>query len=98
VCRQDIHFQPGYLLTPFRMWTMPPCVVVTLRYIQQATIWRSNKYEDGYLHAYDSVSAAKQGLDRYITKYNQICPHSSLDRMTPDEFYFSNLPPQPKAA
>lgn len=61
-------------------------------------LWRSIKYEEVYLHAYDSVSAAKQGLGRYLTKYNQVRPHSSLDRMTPDEFYFNNLPPQPKAA
>jgi len=61
-------------------------------------LWRSIKYEEVYLHAYDSVTAAKQGLERYITKYNQIRPHSSLDRMTPDEFYFENLPAIPKAA
>jgi len=61
-------------------------------------LWRSIKYEEVYLYAYDSVSAAKHGLARYITKYNQIRPHSSLDRMTPDEFYFGNLPNLPKAA
>jgi putative transposase len=61
-------------------------------------LWRSIKYEEVYLHAYDSVTAAKQGLERYVTKYNQHRPHSSLDRMTPDEFYFENLSPQPKAA
>jgi len=61
-------------------------------------LWRSIKYEEVYLHAYDSVTAAKQGLERYITKYNQIRPHSSLDRMTPDEFYFENLPAVPKVA
>lgn len=61
-------------------------------------LWRSIKYEEVYLYAYDSVTAAKQGLERYITRYNQIRPHSSLDRMTPDEFYFENLLPQPKAA
>jgi putative transposase len=61
-------------------------------------LWRSIKYEEVYLYAYDSVTAAKQGLERYITKYNHIRPHSSLDRMTPDEFYFKNLPPQPLAA
>jgi len=43
-----------------------------------------------YLYAYDSVSAAKQGLEHYLTKHNQQRPHSSLDRMTPDEFYFDN--------
>ena len=61
-------------------------------------LWRSIKYAEVYLYAYDSVTAAKQGLERYLTKYNQIRPHSSLDRQTPDEFYFANLPPQPKAA
>jgi putative transposase len=61
-------------------------------------LWRSIKYEEVYLHAYDSVTAAKQGLGRYLTKYNQQRPHSSLDRLTPDEFYFANLLPYPKAA
>jgi len=61
-------------------------------------LWRSIKYEEVYLYAYDSVSAARQGLERYITKYNQIRPHSSLDRQTPDEFYFENLPAVHKAA
>ena len=61
-------------------------------------LWRSIKYEEVYLYAYDSVSAAKQGLERYINKYNQIRPHSSLDRQTPDEFYFENLPAILKAA
>lgn len=61
-------------------------------------LWRSIKYEEVYLHAYDSVTAAKLGLGRYITRYNQQRPHSSLDRQTPDEFYFRNLLPYPKAA
>lgn len=61
-------------------------------------LWRSIKYEEVYLYAYDSVTAARQGLERYLTRYNQIRPHSSLDRMTPDEFYFNNLLPYPKAA
>ena len=61
-------------------------------------LWRSIKYEEVYLYAYDSVTAAKQGLERYITKYNRIRPHSSLDQMTPNEFYFVNLPPLSKAA
>ncbi len=48
--------------------------------------------------AYDSVTAAKQGLERYLANYNQIRPHRSLDRRTPDAFYFGNLPALPKAA
>ena len=55
-------------------------------------LWKSIKYEEVYLHAYDSVSAAKQGLGRYLTFYNQRRPHSRLDRKTPDEFYEEYLP------
>ena len=61
-------------------------------------LWRSVKYEEVYLHAYDSVNDAKRGLDRYFKLYNQERPHSSLDDKTPDKFYFDNLPALPKAA
>jgi len=55
-------------------------------------LWRSVKYEEVYLHAYDSVSEAKRGLKNYFNRYNQLRPHSALDDQTPDEFYFNNLP------
>ena len=60
-------------------------------------LWRSLKYEEVYLHAYDSVSAATAGLGRYLTLYNTRRPHSSLDDRTPDEAYFSS-PPLARAA
>ncbi len=55
-------------------------------------LWRSLKYEEVYLHAYDTVSAAKAGLDRYFRFYNNRRPHSSLDRQTPNQFYYESLP------
>ena len=61
-------------------------------------LWKSIKYEEVYLHAYDSISAAKAGLQRYLNRYNQIRPHTALDGKTPDEVYFDNLPALPKAA
>jgi putative transposase len=61
-------------------------------------IWRSIKYEEVYLHAYDSVSQAKAGISRYIDFYNAARPHSSLDKQTPDEFYFATLPAIKQAA
>ena len=61
-------------------------------------LWRSVKYEEVYLHAYDSVSQAKAGLARYIDWYNTGRPHSSLDKKTPDEFYFATLPAIKRAA
>jgi len=59
-------------------------------------LWKSVKYEEVYLHAYDSVSEAKRGLEKYFTFYNQRRPHTALDDKTPDEFYFDNLPVLPK--
>jgi putative transposase len=50
-----------------------------------------------YLYAYDSVTAARQGLERYVTKYNQQRPNRLLDRKTPAEFYFKNLQALSKA-
>ncbi len=60
-------------------------------------LWKSVKYEEVYLKAYESVSQAREGLGRYFEFYNRRRPHSSLDRMTPEQFYFKSLP-QPKAA
>jgi len=55
-------------------------------------IWKSVKYEEVYLHAYDSVGAARASLGRYLDFYNRRRPHSSLDRRTPDEAYFDPTP------
>jgi putative transposase len=52
--------------------------------------WKSLKYEEIYLHAYDSVSEAKSGIGKYIAFYNGMRPHSSLDGRTPDTVYFSS--------
>jgi putative transposase len=58
-------------------------------------LWRTLKYEEVYLHAYDSVSAATAGIDRYLTLYNTRRPHSSLADQTPDAAYFAHVIPQP---
>jgi len=55
-------------------------------------LWKSVKYEEVYLHAYDSMTEARQGLARYFTFYNQGRPHSALDGQTPDMVYFGPLP------
>ena len=53
-------------------------------------LWKSVKYEEVYLRAYDSVADARSSLARYLNFYNQRRPHSSLDRRTPDEAYFDH--------
>jgi putative transposase len=51
-------------------------------------LWRSVKYEEVYLRAYESVTEARASLGRYLAFYNEQRPHSSLDGRTPDEAYF----------
>ncbi|WP_026784872.1 integrase core domain-containing protein, partial [Pleomorphomonas koreensis] len=50
--------------------------------------WRSIKYEEVYLRAYESVRDARSSISNYIGFYNSGRPHSSLDGSTPDEAYF----------
>ncbi len=55
-------------------------------------LWKTIKYEEVYLHAYDTVSIARQSLTRYIDFYNGQRPHTALDRQTPNAAYFNRLP------
>ena len=55
-------------------------------------VWRSVKYEEVYLKAYESVGHARRSIGDYINLYNQRRPHSSLEDRTPDEAYFATLP------
>ena len=54
-------------------------------------LWRSLKYGEVYLKAYDTVKQAHQGIEQWMHFYNQDRRHASLGRMTPDQVYF-NLP------
>ena len=55
-------------------------------------LWRSVKYEEVYLRAYDSVGDARVSIGRYLDFYNGKRPHSSLDSRTPDQAYCGCLP------
>lgn len=48
--------------------------------------------EEAYLHAYDSVAAAKSGIGKYFSVYNNRRPHTALDRHTPDTVFFDSQP------
>lgn len=52
-------------------------------------LWRSVKYEEVYLHAYDNPREANAALERYFQFYNRRRPHQALDDRTPDEAYFA---------
>ena len=54
-------------------------------------LWRSIKYEEVYLRAYDSVAEARSSIGGYLAFYNRKRPHSSLDGRTPDQVYFGGL-------
>lgn len=53
-------------------------------------LWRSVKYEEVYLKAYDSIGAARASLGKYFTFYNRERRHQSLDRQTPDDVYYQD--------
>lgn len=54
--------------------------------------WRTLKYEEVYLRAYDTVSDARHSLARYLAFYNGRRPHAANDDLTPDAAYFEALP------
>jgi putative transposase len=50
-------------------------------------LWRSLKYEEVYLYAYDSVQEARAGIARYFDFFNDERPHQALGYQTPANFY-----------
>ena len=54
-------------------------------------LWRSLKYEEVYLKAYDSVAEARQGIDQWMRFYNMNRRHQGLKDQTPDSVYFGGL-------
>ena len=54
-------------------------------------LWKSVKYEEVYLKAYETVAEARKSIGAYLEFYNGRRPHSALDRQTPDQFYWAAL-------
>jgi putative transposase len=54
-------------------------------------LWRSLKYEEVYLYAYESLATARAGIGRYLTFYNELRPHQSLGYQTPAAFYETGI-------
>ena len=53
-------------------------------------LWRSVKYEEVYLNAYESASEAKQSLAKYFHFYNKNRKHQTL-MATPDQVYYESV-------
>jgi putative transposase len=60
-------------------------------------LWRTLKYEEIYLKAYETVAEAIRGIGDYFDLYNEQRPHQALARLTPNEVYAGGLT-LPKAA
>src|SRR5690606_36695138 len=60
-------------------------------------LWRSVKYEEVYLHDYQTPGEARLGLDRYFAFYNHDRPHQSLCGWTPAEKHGLSPAPWPVA-
>ena len=54
-------------------------------------LWRSVKYEEVYLKAYDSIAVTRNELKKYFDFYNRRRWHQSLDKKVPDEIYGGTL-------
>jgi putative transposase len=52
-------------------------------------LWRSVKYEEAYLHAYDDIRTAKKPLGHYFEFYNTERKHQSLGDQTPDRVWWN---------
>lgn len=61
-------------------------------------VWRSLKYEEVYLKAYDSTAEARAGIAAWIEFYNYERPHQSLGYKTPWDVYSSNTAPAAEGA
>ena len=55
-------------------------------------LWRTVKYEEVYLKAYESITHAKKELGKFFDRYNMRRPHQGLDDTTPDDVYWATLP------
>lgn len=51
-------------------------------------LWRSVKYEEIYLHQYETVPQLLNGLAAYFKQYNEFRPHQALGYATPAEVHF----------
>lgn len=61
-------------------------------------LWRSLKYEEVYLKAYDSIRQAREGIRHWIGFYNHRRKHQALEKRTPDTLYYEHLNAEARAS
>jgi putative transposase len=60
-------------------------------------LWKTVKYQEVFLKAYESIAHAKKELSKFFDRYNARRPHQGLGDRTPDDVYLSTLPEQKDA-
>lgn len=60
-------------------------------------LWKTVKYQEVFLKAYESISHAKKELSKFFDRYNARRPHQGLGDRTPDDVYLGTLPEQKDA-
>jgi putative transposase len=55
-------------------------------------LWRSLKYEEVYLKAYETTKEARAEIGKWFEFYNDERPHQALDYMTPRRFFAADQP------
>ncbi len=53
-----------------------------------ARLWRSVKYEEIYVHEFQSVEQLRKALKKYFDFYNHERPHQSFKAQTPAGVYY----------
>lgn len=94
---------PGHKIYPYLLRELPIKISMVGKSAWRDNVfverlWRTVKYEAVYLQAYASVSEARAGIDRYLSFYNGLRPHSSLGGRTPDQAHFNLPTPEATAA
>lgn len=56
-------------------------------------LWRTIKYEDIYIHDYQSPKELRRGVSAYIEHYNHCRPHQALGYKIPADVYLSGAMP-----
>lgn len=61
-------------------------------------LWRSLKYEEVYLNAYENIPHARQRIRAWMEFYNHRRKHQALEKMTPDTLYYKSINAEVKAS
>ena len=61
-------------------------------------LWKTVKYQEVYLKAYESITHARKELKNFFERYNTRRPHQGLNDRTPDAVYWSTLSKERNAA